>query len=292
MTPLVKSMLFAFLGFFLWTVGDSIIRSLNHLPVIVVLWGASFSILIYLTIFSRFLGGFRATWHSPTRHLEIIRGSIVAVGSFLGFYTFSNLDLATAYCIIFLAPFLIKIISVFWFKETISKFSWFITILGFCGVLIVLRPGFGVFSLGHLSALTMTIFFSVGHSLTKYIGKETQTNLSLSLYQYGLVFLFTAIPAWQHIGQGIHILPWEYMGIFTIGLCSSLGVMLVSYAWNHAPTAYIAPIHYTQLITGTVIGVVVFKEFPDWITVLGGCVILVSGLLLIYSTHQYKKRGK
>ena len=66
-----------------------------------------------------------------------------------------------------------------------------------------------------------------------------------------------------------------------VGAFGFLGALLVSNAYASAPTAYVAPVHYIQIIWGVILGAVLFSEYPDIYTIIGGSIIVGAGLLLI-----------
>ena len=153
------------------------------------------------------------------------------------------------------------------------------TVIGFIGVLIVLRPGYIPFSIGTIAALCLACLFSVGHFMGRYIGSENQTLLSLVIFNAGFLFLGSIIPA---IIDFIPIAPWDLLAMaFTavVGLC---GAFLVASAYTNGPSAYIAPIHYTQIVFGALWGALFFAEFPDGWTIAGSLVIISAGLGLVW----------
>lgn len=265
-------------GFMLWTLGDATIRYLQDYPSVVVAQISSLWALAIMLLFSGKLGGFRETFFRPKLGLRVLRGFMLSVSGFLSYVTFANLNLATAYAIIFCAPMLAKFISVVLTGESIRLRSWLVTILGFIGVLVVLRPGLIPLNVGTAAALGLAFFFALGHILARYIGESNQTLLSLVLFQRLFLIVGTALPAYSQF-NGISI------GAFTllaaIGVVAVVGTILVSHAFMMAPSAYIAPIHYTQIIWGTCWGALLFHEFPDAWTIGGGSLIVLAGLLLI-----------
>lgn len=188
--------------------------------------------------------------------------------------------MTTAYAIIFIAPLLSKILSVFLMGERIRMRSWLITSLGFAGVLIVLRPGLIPLNTGSLAAIGCAFFFSLGFTLSRYIGQENQTILSLGLFQYLFVMAGTAYPAFVQF-QDLSFDIGDFLPLSLVGSMAVIGSLSVSYGYANAPSAVIAPIHYTQIVFGTLWGMILFAEFPDFWTIAGSGVIVLAGLLLI-----------
>ncbi len=292
----IKPVLIALFGFTMWTVGDAMIRFLkiqSDYPAVLVAaismgWGA-----IMLICAAPKLGGIKSTFTLPKLKLRIFRGAVIAVSGFLSYITFSYLELATAYAIIFMAPFIGKILSVFMMGEKISKRAWAVTIIGFIGVLIALRPGATAMNIGIISAVAQAIVFAFGHILGRYIGEDNQTVFSLAIFQYIFITIGSTVPAYiayQGLEHGIPIS--DLMLMFAMGTTSVIGGAAVSYGFTYAPSAYVAPIHYTQILFGTVWGILLFSEVPDIYVILGSAIIAGAGIALIRLTRAKEKQLK
>ena len=280
-------MLVAFIGFASWTVGDAIVRYLNDYPTVLIACLSSTFSVLFAVISAPYIGGFRKTFTDPKLGWRLFRGLLLAVSGFFAFVAFARLELTTAYAIIFAAPFVAKILSVIIMKEHIRPRSWAITALGFAGVLIVLRPGMVPVSIGALAALALAFFFGLGYVLSRYIGAENQTFMSMSLFQYFFLMLGTAYPAYNAfiaLPPELALSLNDYLLLIFSGAICIYGSMAVAYGFIHGPSAIIAPIHYTQILWGVALGAWLFGEYPDAWTLAGGSVIVGAGLLLIRFT--------
>lgn len=278
--PLFRSAVMALAGFLCWSIGDAAIRSMNHLPLGLVSFSYSFVAVVCMLVFSSHLGGLKETFTRPKLPLRIGRGVLLTCSNFCAVVAFSNLEMTTAYAIVFLAPFMVKMWSVVLLGEKISLRSWLLSALGFTGVLIVLRPGYIPLNIGTVAALALTIFFSFGHILSPLIGEKNQTRLSMSLFQYLFLALASAPFAFYDLEK-------SDLDAFSAGLLALCGVtaiggaVFVSTAFARAPARVIAPLHYSQMLWGILFGILLFSEYPDSMTLLGTGLIVVSGLLLI-----------
>lgn len=278
--PLSRSVLMALAGFFLWSAGDTAIRSMNHLPLSVVSFGYSFAAVVFMLVFSSRLGGVRETFARPKLFLRMARGLLLTFSNFCAVVAFSNLELATGYALVFLSPFMVKLLSVVLLGEKISLRSWLLSALGFAGVLIVLRPGYIPLNIGAIAALSLTVFFSLGHVLSPVIGEENQTRLSMSLFQYLFLALASA-PFAFHDAGGSGLDLFSIALLIMCGMTAIGGAIFVATAFARAPARLIAPLHYSQMLWGILFGALFFGEIPDGITLLGAGVIAGSGLLLM-----------
>lgn len=278
-------MALAFTGFSLWAFNDFFKRTLRAYPVDHIAFLSMTMAVVLLLLLSPWLGGLRQTFTMPKLKLRIMRGVVLAIPTFLSYIVFANLDLATAYSIIFAAPILAKILSVFLLGEDIRMRSWLISALGFVGVLIVLRPGMVPLNVGTVSAIFLATFFALGYLMGRVIGPENQTLVSLSLFQFFIVAVgaaFTAVPTFAPLPLYVYVM------CFAIGAISVVGSLIVSSAFAHAPSAQIAPIHYSQMVWGIILGAAFFGEYPDIWTLVGGGLVVLAGLLLIFCTRSYQ----
>lgn len=277
------SMLLAFAGFTLWTLGDAGVKYLKDYSPYQVAWIAWTCSLIIQLAFHKPLGGLKQTLSLPHQKLHILRGLIFIVPAFSGFVFFAQLPLAVAYAIVFTAPFMTKFFSVLILKEKISPLAWGISFLGFIGVLIVLRPGWVPLTWPVGLAVISTIFFSLGNVFTRRIGEDNMTLLSYNLYIDVPLVVLLAAPALAHFTP----MPFGHVILnILLGVTGLIGMVLVSKAFARAPSRYISPIHYTQIIWGTIWGILIFQEYPDIWTVAGSIVIVFAGISLIFSTKS------
>ncbi len=137
-------------------------------------------------------------------------------------------------------------------------------------------------NLGAISALILAFLFALGYVMSRYIKDENQTLLSMAIFQYLFVTLATAYPAYTaYQGMQIGFSLYEYSALFIISAAAISGSILVAKAFSIAPTQVIAPVHYIQILWGTLLSAFLFSEMPDQWTFIGGGVITLSGLLLI-----------
>lgn len=282
----IKYMLFAFIGFTLWTMVDTSIRYLREYDIFVVTALMNLATIIFLLIASPWLGGVKQTITKPKLKLRVARGFVIALSNLCAFVAFANLDLPTAYAIIFLAPILAKVFAVILLKEQISMRSWLITAAGFVGVLIVLRPGIVPMNVGAVASVLLAILFSFGYVMGRKIGEESQTLLSFSLFQYVFAFVFTIPFAWADLSN-VALIDIGIM--LASGALAGCGSLLVSTAFTKAPSQYIAPIHYVQMLWALIFSAILFAEYPDLWTMIGGGVIILAGLALIYFSRKPPK---
>ena len=203
------------------------------------------------------------------------------------FYALSKMKLADAIAIAFAAPISITALSVPLLREAVGLRRWIAIVVGFAGVLIILRPGGGVFDWAALAALGSAVVYALLMITTRAF-KSTESSASLMLYpQLGIslsgivmVLYFWVTPT-----------PFD-LGLFALaGLFGSIGVMCITHAFRLAPAAAIAPFEYTALLWATLLGYLLWDELPDSVTLLGAGVVIASGLYIIYREARKAGRG-
>jgi drug/metabolite transporter (DMT)-like permease len=210
--------------------------------------------------------------------VHIGRYSLVLILSFSFFWGLSQMKLVDAIAISFAAPIFIAVFSVLLLKEPVGLHRWAAIGVGFCGVLVMLRPGVGVFQWASLVVLGSVLAYALLMITTRAF-KSTESTAALMLYpQLGISL------------TGIVIAPLFWvtpnlgdLGLFALaGLFGSVGVMCLTHAFRLAPVATVTPFEYSALIWATLLGFLLWDELPDSYTLIGAGIVISSGLYIIY----------
>ncbi len=203
----------------------------------------------------------------------------LVLGLTLSFFTaLSQLKLVDAVAISFAAPIFITALSVPLLREAVGLHRWIAVGTGFVGVLVMLRPGFGVFQPAALFALGSVLFYALLMITTRAL-KHSENTAALMLYpQLGMSL------------TGILLAPFFWvpptlvdLGLFAIaGLFGSIGIICLTHAFRLGPAAVIAPFEYSALLWATLFGYLFWTELPDRITLFGAAIVVMSGLYIVY----------
>lgn len=211
---------------------------------------------------------------SRHRGLWLLRGAFAVIGSLSSIIAFTALPMAEAFCLIFLLPVFVTILSVVFLKEPVGWRRWSAVIVGFLGVLIVLRPGFRELTAGHLAAIVGGFSGAVTIIILRALGGKEKR---ISLYGAGLIgpilvsgLLMLPRFAWPNGEQ------WLYLAGY--GLLAAGGNVLIMLASAKAPASLVAPTQYSQMLWGVGLGYAVFGDRLDGWMFLGMAVIVGSGL--------------
>jgi drug/metabolite transporter (DMT)-like permease len=228
-------------------------------------------------VWALFSGGFgqltRVRWS-----LHLVRG-VLSVFMMITFaFALKELSLAKAYALFFIAPMMIAVLSIFMLGERVTRTQWLAIVIGFCGVLIVLRPdtvGFGW--AGTLAVLGTALCYSLSSVLVKIIGRtdSTQAMMFWMTCMLAIGATILALPSWQPIARE------HYLIMGGVALTGAVGQWGITEAFKRAPAASVAPLEYSGLAWVIMIDLLVWSVTPEWRTLAGAAVIIGSGLYLL-----------
>jgi drug/metabolite transporter (DMT)-like permease len=212
--------------------------------------------------------------------LHLIRG-VLSVFMMITFtFALKELSLARAYSLFFVAPMLIAVFSIVMLGESVRRPQWIAILIGFCGVLIVLKPQAGAGSFGwpgSLAILGTALCYALSSTLVKIIGRtdSTQSMVFWMTCMLAIGSTLIALPAWQPI------LREHYLLIAGVALTGAVGQWGITEAFKRAPAASVAPLEYSGLAWVIVIDLLVWSVVPQWRTLAGAAVIIGSGVALL-----------
>ena len=201
------------------------------------------------------------------------RGCFISGGIFSILTALKTEPIANVYGAFFLGPIVSYGIAYFFMGEAVSRSKTLLLLVGFIGVLMVVQPGFGMSS-GILFALLAGCCYGSYLATTRLVaGAFTPPLLLISQLMIGSVVLLP-------VGMSETLLTLNATSYFLIGLSaifSAAGNYLLVLANRWAEATLIAPLVYSQLISASIAGLVVFGDWPDGLSFVGLSLILVSG---------------
>ena len=252
-----------------------------------------FQIIFFATLFSfipisaLMLADKKSGTFRPNNLILILTRSFFQVVGFIcAFFSFTALELAEAYSLLFITPLLITIFASLLLGEVIRLRRMIALGIGFLGVLIVLRPGFSVLELGHLTAILASFCASMAFIILRKIG---QVERSASVI---LVPMFTTLIVSGLFLPSYFVSPSliDLVGMAAIGIMSTVSQLALIGAYRAAAAGLIAPFQYTQIIWAILFGALFFGEIPDTFVLIGAALIITSGIFIIW--REYKVESK
>jgi drug/metabolite transporter (DMT)-like permease len=223
-------------------------------------------------------------WHRGLHRLhtrrfggQLIRALAGLAAMYCYFYAIAHLTLAEATLLNYSTPLFVPFIAAFWLKERIPASLGWILAIGLAGILLILKPGAGLFTPVALIGLASGMFAAVA---MVGIRRLTRTDSAASI-----VFYFSAISAavsavpllwtWQTPDPGLWIL------LVLMGMVASVAQLLLTRAYACAPAAQVGPLTYITVVFAALVGWIFWGEVPDGYTVLGAGMVILGGVLAI-----------
>lgn len=268
----------AILGFALFSGHDAIIKTLGSAY-------APFQVILFSTLFafvpvSMSIVSDRAVDTFRPRHpwLILIRTLCMLIGGAGGFYAFSVLPMTEVYALLFAAPLLVTVLAVPFLGEVIRLRRGLAVVVGFIGVMVVLRPGSAEFTLGHLAALGAATASAFSNIIVRKISGEERSAVMILIPMIFTIIVMGALMPWVYVPvQGLDL------GAFAaIGVIGVIAQSLIIAAYRAAPAVLIAPLQYSQILWAVAFGALFFNELPDiWVGV-GAGIIIASGVFIVW----------
>ena len=207
------------------------------------------------------------------------------------FYALHLLPLADLYAITFAAPLFITALGVPMLGERVGARRWAAIGVGFLGVLVILRPGGEVFSVGGLIGLGSSLLFSFSMIFTRQLSR-TESNGAIVTYfaltstvlsGLALPFFWVQPDAGSELAAGVvGVLTGDWALLIAIGLIGGVGQIFITHAFRSAPAAIVSPFQYTSILWGLLFGYVFFGDLPDAVMLVGAAIVVASGLYILY----------
>lgn len=272
------------LGGFAFAAMDTTAKYLavSGVPVLLIIWaryslqtGITFLALLAKTRSLRFLKADRPG-------LQLLRAASLFCATLMFYNGLKYISLGDATAIIFLIPVIVTAISALFLKETVSWRRWLGVAVAFLGVMVVVRPGSGVFGYYAFLPLGAAVMTAIYFTMTRVLSTIDSPSAT--------AFYTTAVGA---IGLSLAVkLFWvpqdtTTWGIMILaGFLGALGHGLIVLAYKAAEASALAPFTYSQILAAIFWGFIVFGDIPSVWTIAGASLIIGGGLFVWYSERH------
>ena len=266
-------------GFFCFAISDTAAKKLTEeMHPLQVVWFRQLGLLsVALWILSR--RGFRVL---ATRHpfLQSARGFVAAMSATCFILAVREVPLADAVAVSFVAPFMVTALGALILREPVGIRRWSAIAVGFAGMLIVVRPGAGIFHPAIGLVVVAAGFFAARQILSRLIGSDDPTATTIAYTSLVSTVLLTVplMIVWRMPES-----DWVLVSLVIVACAAALGEVLVIRALELAHAVVLAPMQYSMILWSTALGFIVFNTLPDRYTLIGAAVIMCSG---IYTLHR------
>ena len=218
--------------------------------------------------------------------LQILRALINIISMICWFTAIGMMHLEKATALGFTTPLFTTVLAVIVLGEVIRFHRTAALLLGFIGILIIIRPGYMPFEFGTILMLIASFSFSF---VLIFVKKLSATDSSLTIIFYHLLYMTPAffilsLFYWQSIN-------FNQLVIFSLmGSSGLLSHWCLAQAFKMSDTTFVMPLQFTKLIWASLIGLFIFAEQPDIWTWVGGVIIFISVIYITYR-EAFRKKG-
>ena len=284
-------------GIFIFSIQDIVVRTVSGTyPVLEFVFVRSvFSVLPVLAL--AVIDGGLPALRVRRPWLHVVRGVLMLLAYTTYFLAVASAPLATVVAIFFSAPLILTALSALILRESVGIRRWAAVLVGFGGVLLILRPDDGIaFAPGALIAVVSAGFYASAMIIARRLGKidsgvsmvTTQTMAYLLLSGLaGLTMQGFDVAPDTYPALAFLLRPWVMPTMFDLGLMAACGLIAaggfygLTQAYRLAPTSVVAPFEYTGMIWGIVWGFAFWQEVPGVSTWAGIAVIVGAGIYIL-----------
>ncbi|TPL89987.1 DMT family transporter [Mesorhizobium sp. B2-3-13] len=211
------------------------------------------------------------------------------------------LPLADAVALYFMAPLCIMAMAGPYLGERVSRQTLATVLIGMLGVLVMLRPGAGLFDWAALLSLGSAVLYGFSQLMARKIG-NTESSTVMAFYQNGAYLTGAVVVAGTFhlagINHAVHpsleflVRPWiwptlpDFLKMAACGFVASAGMILLSQGYRLAPANRVATFEYTGILWSPLWGFLFFTEVPRPTTVIGAALIIGAGLLALNTDRR------
>jgi S-adenosylmethionine uptake transporter len=209
--------------------------------------------------------------------LQIVRVVMATADTGLFYAAVVYLPLADVMTFYMAAPIYVAALSHFFLGEKVRWRRWLAIIIGFCGVVIALRPSSASLSLASIYALLGSLSFAIMLILNRRLrGTPDVTLVTWQTLGALVVGLALSIGTWRTPGA------FDLAALLLLGVVSGSAHMMITRALKMAPASTLAPLQYSLLLWAIVFGVIFFGDIPDQQMLIGSAIIVVAGIFIFH----------
>ena len=281
---IILGIIFMTLAMFCLSVNDVLVKGLSSTyPIWEIIFFRALSGVIISVVLIFFFGWQKLKTKKPVGHLVRAFSSVGCVVFY--FFGLKYLLLSENVAIVHSAPILATILAVPILGEKIGFHRIAAVLLGFIGVLIIVKPGSDLFKIESIFPLLAAFFMAIAYLSTRFL-MSTESSVAIIFY-YSFALLVTSLiffPIDFIIPSIFNLMP-----LMALGIMGSFGHYFMSQAAKSAEVVVITPFEYTSFIFLGIMGYFFYNEVPTSSVFIGAFLIVLSGTYIVYREHQKKK---
>ncbi len=283
----IRAIAFVTTAIAILTLQDAVVKWLSaDYPLMEIVMVRSLLMVSALVPIAHFNGGLRQ-FRSRRPFGHLLR-SVLNFGAFLAYYmALMWMPLADTLALAFSAPLFIVLFGAAVLREHIGAWRWSAVIIGFVGVLVIVRPGTGAMGWPAVVVLVSSVFYALWMIYTR-ISDSEDSSLSMLFHSavlFGVASLVALPFGW--VTPRLVDLPL-FLGV---GVTSTIGLFLLISAYRLAPASVLAPFDYTAMIWAILLGYLVWGDVPGPAMLLGTGLIVAGGLIVVHREAVHHMRS-
>jgi len=264
-------------AYFMFVMMDSLVKHLTQtVNVDQLIWGRYFfhflSMLIYFLIFKPKMDLRR------NFKLQIMRSSLLVLGTTLMFISLKYFSLVDIYVLFFAAPLILALLSAIFLKDNLSVMGWILMILSFVSIAFSIGPSMKTFTPLLIIPFMIPVFWASYQFLTKLI--STNREPFVAVFYSGIVgsivFSLYTYMHWVSFNSN-----FVWLQLFVLGTIGFISHLILVYAIQLSNLSFVANFQYSQLVWSSIIGYLIFGTYIETSRLLGIAAIIVFGILFI-----------
>jgi drug/metabolite transporter (DMT)-like permease len=223
--------------------------------------------------------------------LMVVRALLLIISTFTFVAAVQVMPIADALAIVFVEPFILLILGYFLLGDSIGPRRIAASVVGLGGAMLVIQPSLQVYGWVALYPLACAFAFAFYMLITR-AASPLMHPVMMQVHTSWIGSILCLAAMWAYDGSGSAILDpvmpqgWAWLWLLGVGFWATVSHMCITYALKYAPSATLAPLHYTELISAVFYGYLVFDDFPNGVTWIGIGLITGSGLYIIWRERQ------
>jgi drug/metabolite transporter (DMT)-like permease len=244
-------------------------------PVFQMVWGRFFFGALFTLPFALKVAG-KVALRPSHPLLQSSRAGLLILGTACFFWSLKYLPIADTLAIYFVQPILITALSPVVLGERVDVRRWMMVLIGFCGVLVIIRPGFQQLNPGVFFALGAGTLSALYILLTRHMtGSVSAVVTTFQTSLIGAIALSLVMPT---IWYSVNVQQW--LLLIALGFFAILGHYFITKAYTYGEASLLSPLGYTEMITAVLCGWYFFGDFPDLWTFVGVAILMACAIYI------------
>ncbi len=257
-------------------------------PILVVMLRYWFFAVFVILLSARSPGGLGRAIRSRRPGLQMFRGVLLAAEVVVTIEAFVRLGLINTHAVFACYPLMISALSGPILGEKVGWRRWVAVAVGFAGILIVLKPGSGVFSANATLPLLGAAMFALYGLLTRLAARDDSAMVSFFWTGISGAVAITLVGIWHWQPIARHDIPW----LLALCVAAVTAHFLLIKAYELAEASALQPFSYTQLVWISLFGVTIFGEHLAPNVALGGAIVVGAGLFTWWRSRQRERAAR